>query len=124
MDGHTEKVKLISVLCHPFQKLLDEGCDEQILQELKQVSPCLLYFIVYRMEFNMTRWSCHWNILTINYAPNSARGVWGPRVCGSEEGADSLTPGFKVPKLQWRIQDFPEGGTNCQSGWANLFFFG
>ena len=25
---------------------------------------------------------------------------------------------------QWRIQDFPEGGSNSQSGCAYLFFFG
>ena len=30
----------------------------------------------------------------------------------------------KVRIKQWRIQDFPEGGANSQSGCANLIFFG
>ena len=28
----------------------------------------------------------------------------------------------KLNQNQWRIQDFPEGGANSQSGCANLFF--
>ena len=52
--------------------------NEGMLLEALKIIQLTLKLVVYRMEFDKTRWSSSWNS-DQNCTQNSARGWWGPR---------------------------------------------
>ena len=74
------------------------------------------------MEFDKTRRSCPWNS-DQNCTKNSARGRRG---CGVGEGAIQRYSQSHSLTVQWRIQDFPNGGGRCfvTNGGAHILFSG
>ena len=55
----------------------------------------LITLIVYRMEFDKTRWSCPWNS-DQNCTQNSARGWWGVQGVG---GVGGVGVGGRGPRV-------------------------